>query len=864
MTLEFYKSIGAALFPISAGKKEPFGIVKSFKQEASTDFANLWPGHTGNWGVYAAGSRLIIVDVDTKLGRDAAWALWHELCQSWGMAGAVAPHVQTASGGWHIYFKVPEGIDPLTLRQPDAVKQHINVRVIGYTVAAGSHWDGTKNGEQVAEGGPYQFFPNVTAPYDCPAALLELCSRKAVTTATVAKVGDRNSADVGALLDWMHDREQFESYEDWLHVGMALKLEFGDAGFDLWAQTFNSDPTTPDNARGKWSSFGESADANSVTLATFLNRAHKLGWSGQVRKTVSGMFGDVAQVAIAAAAAAPVGAPQSTTSMLFSGQAELTKIGEVILRNFLSDTGDAPTNPRTADIPQLPEEMKDHGLFTSVNAAIRRVFALAEARGFKPARINRAMGVVHQVNRSVAEQVIARLQTLGVAVQESKIGSASLAIEQEVQRGTSSFKDFQRDEKGKPESDNPDNIRFFLDMIALEVRWNAWLDQMEVRGGECATPLFYDKWTRVDDTTMSMLLARAKRTGTRFMASKDFWFEQLPAIAKENTVDPVLNKLSTLEKAWDGTARLDTWLTTYAGVPDSAYTRAAARSLIGGMVQRVRRPGCKLDTLVVFHGPQGTGKSTMASIFAMRSGWFSDSIVLGMDAKELLIALRGKTVAEVAEMDMRSTATVKSVKAMLSKTFDEAREPYGRATTQRPRRNIFIGTTNEDRFLNDPTGGRRFLPIKILIAVLITELLRDIDQLIAEACVQESQGVDFNIPPSVWGDAAEMQEGVRSESAIEITVAHAIGEKDGIDGYIHGADLIDFINLKRLRVHYGVLSDVMLKLGFRNEQRMINGARARSWVRGAWTKDLPRWRMEGDVLKLKGGSATVHMFKNAI
>ena len=156
--LDYYAAQGAALFPIPAGQKAPWGIVDSFKDNASRDPAQWaawraqYPGC--NFGVVAFASQWITLDTDIKPAegqtpedaRAEAWALRGELLTSWGMDPNTLPHVQSARGGWHDYFAVPAGVDAATLRQPDAIKKRINTRVIGYTVTAGSYYDGTAKG----------------------------------------------------------------------------------------------------------------------------------------------------------------------------------------------------------------------------------------------------------------------------------------------------------------------------------------------------------------------------------------------------------------------------------------------------------------------------------------------------------------------------------------------------------------------------------------------------------------------------------------------------------------------------------------------------------------------------------------------
>ena len=127
--LAFYARIGAALFPIPAGSKDPTGIIGSFAKEHSSDPGAQWAAWRSshpncNFGLVAGPSKVIIVDTDAKDDRNAAWAARCALFAEWGVPAAAMPHVQSARGGWHDIFAVPEGVDAATLRQPDAIKEN--------------------------------------------------------------------------------------------------------------------------------------------------------------------------------------------------------------------------------------------------------------------------------------------------------------------------------------------------------------------------------------------------------------------------------------------------------------------------------------------------------------------------------------------------------------------------------------------------------------------------------------------------------------------------------------------------------------------------------------------------------------------
>jgi putative DNA primase/helicase len=178
---------------------------------------------------------------------------------------------------------------------------------------------------------------------------------------------------------------------------------------------------------------------------------------------------------------------------------------------------------------------------------------------------------------------------------------------------------------------------------------------------------------------------------------------------------------------------------------DHALLRAPAddvhrwiRNLIGGMVLRARVPGCKFDFMPVFYGMQGSSKSTLAAILAdmgrtslggIKAGLgqnFTDNVMFGDAAKELVLSLAGVLVAEIGEMGTRSNTNVAHVKAMISRPKDEGRTAYARAVTKRKRRNIFIGTTNDDQPLTDPTGNRRFLPVHVRQAIDLDAFSTDV------------------------------------------------------------------------------------------------------------------------------------------
>jgi hypothetical protein len=385
--------------------------------------------------------------------------------------------------------------------------------------------------------------------------------------------------------------------------------------------------------------------------------------------------------------------------------------------------------------------------------------------------------------------------------------------------------DFIRDHKGEPQRDNIDNVRFLLTSLRIQIRFNKWLERVELRGWE------WHGWTTLDDVAVARLRMRAGQTGTRFLPSKEFAWDALLSLAHDNPVDPACDLLDRLEDEWDGTPRLASWLTAACGVPDDDYHRAVGTVTLLGLVARIRHPGIKFDLMpVLVSETQGTSKSTLAKLLAMNDDWFVENVALGESAKELVLLMAGKSVAEISEM--RTRGEVDAVKAMISTTHDEGRPAYGRATVKRARRHIFIGTTNRREFLEDPTGGRRFLPIMVRGEISLAWVRENLDQLMGEACALEARGADISLPRGVWALAAEYQEAATAKSSAELLLADWFGGEQ--PAYVSAANLTLLVRQALGRdVKASTYAQAMRNLGFVSKtRRMGNAAPARCWVRG--------------------------------
>ncbi len=281
---------------------------------------------------------------------------------------------------------------------------------------------------------------------------------------------------------------------------------------------------------------------------------------------------------------------------------------------------------------------------------------------------------------------------------------------------------------------SPKNIELILRFAADvrgQMRFNVVTKEIEVTGGRFQGTTAGTLDTAVMNWLESHWQICAKSIGqvnTQITYVARTWYPH----------DPVAEYLDHL--VWDGVPRLDSWLVDYLRAEtDDWYASRVGSMFMVSAVARALDPGCKVDTVLVLIGEQGIKKSQSWSILG--GNWFSDTPLVMGDKDSRLLA-QSRWIVELAELKSLLSDEEAS-KAFLSQRQDDFRVPYGRTVEKFNRRCVFAGTTNEEEFLKDPTGNRRYRAIRIVGVCDTESLSRDRDQLWAEA-VRRYRSAELN------------------------------------------------------------------------------------------------------------------------
>ena len=218
--------------------------------------------------------------------------------------------------------------------------------------------------------------------------------------------------------------------------------------------------------------------------------------------------------------------------------------------------------------------------------------------------------------------------------------------------------------------------------------------------------------------------------------AKEMAHDCINRVAHDKPVDLMRGWLNKLP-VWDGQDRMSE-AGIQAQMSDTVYAQAWWRYVFSALIARQLEPGCKLDIVPILVGGQGVKKTQLAeSIPPQLMGMETFGEITMSDIRKTETALykvRAKAVLILDEL-RGFKKDQDADKAAITRRIEEQVPKYMQYSIQYPRRCLIIGTTNDDEFLDDPTGARRFAPIRVEGTINIDWFKANMEQLWAQGRV---------------------------------------------------------------------------------------------------------------------------------
>jgi predicted P-loop ATPase len=243
-------------------------------------------------------------------------------------------------------------------------------------------------------------------------------------------------------------------------------------------------------------------------------------------------------------------------------------------------------------------------------------------------------------------------------------------------------------------------------MIGRHLAYDTFKDELIWAANHCDRD--HAQWRLFRDADYALIRQQLELRGFKPMGHEMMKLAIL-TVAEDHEIDTAQEWLKRL--AWDGRSRVAEFTLRGWGWADTPYSRAVGRYTWSALAGRVLQPGIQADMAPILVGPQGAGKTTAIMAMAPDAEFYA-SIKLDDHDADTSRLLRGTLVAELEELRGLNSRAVEEIKAWITKRHEKWVPKYREFATTFGRRNLFFGTTNEDEFLADPTGERRWLPGK--------------------------------------------------------------------------------------------------------------------------------------------------------
>lgn len=300
---------------------------------------------------------------------------------------------------------------------------------------------------------------------------------------------------------------------------------------------------------------------------------------------------------------------------------------------------------------------------------------------------------------------------------------------------------------------NAENFKKYLAFKGIGIKFNAISGRIEYKGIEGIEA------GHLDNSFPLLAYDDLHRHLTR--VNEKLCAHYTALVAAMNEYNPIIELLKNVK--WDGKDRL-TELYRVLNLQENDYLSRVflKKWLMQGLAMQHNTLDSPIspEFVLVLHGSQGIGKTTFFRKIAIYSRFFKEGHALNPNDRDSKAEACSYFVTELGEVARTIKKDPDSLKAFLTAAIDEWRRPFAIAAERQPRHTNFCATTNDEYFLADQTGNRRWGVIQVEtidIDYLLhkfnefeaLQLWAQVEELVKDACSHgETIASCFRLTPS--------------------------------------------------------------------------------------------------------------------
>lgn len=247
------------------------------------------------------------------------------------------------------------------------------------------------------------------------------------------------------------------------------------------------------------------------------------------------------------------------------------------------------------------------------------------------------------------------------------------------------------------------NLKWLLQHFSASVRNNLMKREWEI-----VIPGHYI----FEEDMENSAIERAEYLATINMMPTKKIGKHIKTIAEENNFHPIADCI--LSQAWDNVSRVEHFISTLV-TNNPELTRIIVRTWMVSAVAAIFSPrGFVAHGVLVLQGKQKIGKTGwIKQLDPINCGAVKEGAHLDPTNKDDVISAAKHWIVELGELDSTFKKDMARLKSFITSASDHIRNPYAFKASQYYRRTVFAGSVNNDTYLVDDTGNRRWWTVPV-------------------------------------------------------------------------------------------------------------------------------------------------------